>query len=276
MSLPHPVVVTGASTGIGRATAAALVEHGVRVFPTVRREADAAALRTEMGELVTPLVLDVTDQDTVRRAGDVVAAAGPLSGLVNNAGVAVPAPLEYLPLAELRKQLEVNLVGQLGVTQAMLPALRRGRGRIVNIGSIGDRIAGPLLGAYAASKFGLLGLTDALRTELSRAGIRVILVEPGVVATPIWDRGRATGETILAGLPQEATDRYGGLVRRVSANAARAAGKGLAPDAVAAVVIEALTHRRPRPRYLVGRDAHLLSVVARLPHRLRYRLLAAR
>lgn len=276
MSLPHPVVVTGASTGIGRATTTALVERGLRVFPTVRREADAAELRTELGELVTPLVLDVTDQDSVGRAADVVAAAGPLSGLVNNAGVAVPAPLEYLPLHELRRQLEVNLVGQLGVTQAMLPALRRGRGRIVTLGSIADRIAGPLLGAYAASKFGLLGLTDALRTELSRAGIRVILIEPGAIATPIWSRARASGEAILAGLPQEATDRYGGLVRRVSANGERAARQGLSPDAVAAVIIEALTHRRPRPRYLVGRDAQLLSMVARLPHRLRYRLLAAR
>jgi NAD(P)-dependent dehydrogenase (short-subunit alcohol dehydrogenase family) len=274
--LPHPVVVTGASTGIGRATVAALAAAGVRVFPTVRREADAQSLRSQMGDAVTPLLLDITDSDSVAAFGEQVVAAGPLSGLVNNAGIAVPAPAEYLPIEAFRRQLEVNLIGQLAVTQAVMPALRAGGGRIVTVGSIGGRLAGPLLGAYAASKFGLLGLTDSLRAELAPSGLRVILIEPGAVATPIWLRGRTTGDEIRAGLPAEANRRYAAVSQKLAADAERSTRHGAPPEAVADVIVRALTVKNPRHRYLVGRDAYALSMIARLPHRVRYRLVATR
>jgi NAD(P)-dependent dehydrogenase (short-subunit alcohol dehydrogenase family) len=181
--VPKSYVVTGASTGIGRACVADLVRGGHRVWAAVRSDTDAEKLRADHGDAVSVLRLDVTDEESVRAAGKTVLAAGPLHGLVNNAGVAVPGPLEYLPIANFRHQVEVNLTGQLLVTQAMLPALRlaRERGedaRILMIGSIGGRIASPMLGPYHASKFALVGLTDSLRAELAPFGIRVVLIEP--------------------------------------------------------------------------------------------------
>jgi len=270
------VLVTGASSGIGEAIVLELLGLGFQVWATVRRPEDARRLAERGGARVTVLMCDVTDAEQVAAVGEQVGRGGPLHGLVNNAGTAIPAPLEYIPLEEFRRQIEINLIGQLAVTQAVLPALRQARGRIVNIGSIGDRIAGPLLGPYHASKFALLALTDSLRAELAPAGITVVLVEPGAVATPIWTSGAATADRLLAGLPPEAVTRYQKQIKRVRADAARSARRGMPPAAVAAVVVKALTSPKPRPRHLVGRDAHVLAGVAMLPHRLRYRLTAAR
>lgn len=270
------VVVTGASTGIGAATVADLVNRGFRVWAGVRGEDAAERLAGEYGERVRVLRFDVTDADAVTAAGEQVAADGPLRGLVNNAGVALPGPLEFLPIAALREQLEVNLLGQLAVTQAMLPALRAAPGRIVMVGSIGGRIAAPMLGAYHASKFGLVGLTDTLRAELAPWGIPVILVEPGAIATPIWSRGAATAERLQEQMPARAQELYEAQMNRARKNAARSAKRGLRPQAVAGVIVRALNEPRPKPRYLVGRDALAASVVARLPFRLRYWLTAAR
>ncbi len=273
------VLVTGASTGIGAATVAELVGRGFLVWAGVRGEDAAARLADEHGAHVRVLRLDVTDPDAVAAAGEQVTAAGPLHGLVNNAGVALPGPLEFLPIAALRDQLEVNLLGQLAVTQAMLPALRAARdpaGRIVMVGSIGGRIAAPMLGAYHAAKFGLVGLTDTLRAELAPWHIRVILIEPGAIATPIWTRGGAAASRLVEQMPDRARQLYAGQMARARKNADRSARDGLAPAAAAAVIARALTDTRPRPRYLVGRDALAASVIARLPYRLRYRLTAAR
>lgn len=274
-------LVTGASTGIGRSCVAQLVRGGASVWATVRGDADAEALRRDHGAAVTVLHLDVTDDAAVAEAGQRVAAAGALHGLVNNAGVAVPGPLEYLPIDRFRHQIEVNLTGQLAVTQAMLPALRGAResgepARIVMVGSIGGRIAGPMVGAYHASKFALAGLSDSLRAELTPSGIPVVLVEPGTISTPIWSRGLATGDEILAQLPPEGARRYRSQISMIRAVGARAEERGLAPERVAEVVVTALTAPRPRPRYLVGRDARLGSIVARLPYRLQYRFTAAK
>lgn len=288
------VLVTGASTGIGRATVARLVGQGASVWAGVRRQEDAATLEAAHPGRVTALRFDVTDEQAVAAATGQVRAAGPLHGLVNNAGVALPAPLEYMPLAEFRRQLEVNLVGQLAVTQAVLPALRAaaearaqaehdglpgGRDlpvspRIVMVGSIGGRIAGPMIGAYHAAKFGLAGLTGSLRAELGPSGIEVVLVEPGAIATPIWSRGTSAGDQLLAKLPAQVIARYGTQLQAARDQAARAARDGMPPEAVAEVIARALTARRPRPRYLVGRDAHLAALLTRLPDRLRERLLA--
>jgi NAD(P)-dependent dehydrogenase (short-subunit alcohol dehydrogenase family) len=287
------VMVTGASSGIGRATVDTLVKQGAFVWAGVRRLEDAAALEAAHAGRVTALRFDVTDEQAVASAGVDVCAVGPLHGLVNNAGVALPAPLEFIPLAEFRRQLEINLVGQLAVTQAVLPALRvaaeaRAQSgnhgvsggaslpgpRIVMIGSIGDRIAGPMIGAYHASKFGLAGLTGSLRAELAPAGIDVVLVEPGAIATPIWSRGVTAADRLLRSLPAEAGRRYGTQIRAARDQAARADRDGLQPEAVADVIATALRVRRPRPRYLVGRDARIAAALTYLPDRLRERILA--
>jgi NAD(P)-dependent dehydrogenase (short-subunit alcohol dehydrogenase family) len=276
------VVVTGASTGIGRALVGTLVAAGFHVWATVRRQQDADALRAQHGDAVSPLLADLTDEASVRAAGQQVRAAGPLFGLVNNAGVALPGPLEHVPLDVLRRQLEVNLVGQLAVTQAMLPALRESRARgqdarIVMIGSVGGRIAGPLLGPYNAAKFGLVGLTGALRAELAPSGVRVILVEPGAIATPIWTRGAAEGEALAEALPEEGRARYRAQIDAAMANARRSAVRGLPAERAAAVIARSLTDRNPRPRRVVGRDAQVAAALVRLlPHRAVYRLVAAR
>jgi NAD(P)-dependent dehydrogenase (short-subunit alcohol dehydrogenase family) len=288
------VLVTGASTGIGRATVAMLAGRGASVWAGVRREEDAADLEAAHPGRVTPLCFDLTDEQAVAGAGTRVCATGPLHGLVNNAGVALPAPLEFMPLAEFRRQLEINLVGQLAVTQAVLPALRAAAEaraqaerdgmpdggevpppvRVLMIGSIGGRIAGPMIGAYHAAKFGLAGLTGSLRAELAPSGIEVVLIEPGAIATPIWSRGTAAAEQLLAQLPAEATRRYGPQLQAARDMAARAARTGLRPEAVAEVIVKALAARRPRPRYLVGRGARAVALLAYLPDRLRERLLA--
>jgi NAD(P)-dependent dehydrogenase (short-subunit alcohol dehydrogenase family) len=278
---PPSALVTGASTGIGRATVDELVGAGFRVFATVRTEADDAALREAHPDAVTVLQLDVTDPAAIASAGAAVRAAGPLNGLVNNAGVALPAPLEYVPIDVFRRQLEVNLVGQLAVTQAMLPALRDARAdgapaRLVFVGSIGGRIAGPMIGPYHASKFGLVGLTDALRAELAPWQLPVVLVEPGAVATPIWQRGRDAGEAIVEQLGEEARRRYGRQLDGMRANAARSAERGVPPAEVAQVIREALTSPRPHARYLVGREARIGAVLARVSFRATRRLTAAR
>jgi len=270
------IVVTGASTGIGAATVGELVRRGFRVWASVRSEDAADRLLGEYSERVRVLRFDVTDGEAVAAAGELVRADGPLHGLVNNAGLALPGPLEFLPLAALREQLEVNLLGQLAVTQAMLPALRAGPGRIVMVGSIGGRIAAPMLGAYHISKFGLVGLTDTLRAELAPWRIPVILVEPGAIATPIWSRGAANGDRLQEQMPARARALYAAQINQARKNATRSARDGLPPEAAAAVIVRALTEPRPRPRYLLGRDALTASVVARLPFRLRYRLTAAR
>ena len=274
-------MVTGASTGIGRACVAELVRRGARVWASVRTDEDEQALTGQHGDAVKVLRLDLTDTDSVRAAGQQVTAAGPLHGLVNNAGVALAAPLECIPIEVFRRQLEVNLVGQLAVTQAMLPALRQARdrgadARIVMIGSIGGRIAAPMLGAYHASKFGLVGLADTLRAELAPSGIRVILVEPGPIATPIWDRSVAAADELITKIPPAALARYTAQMTSARRSAARSAKGGLPPPRAAVLIVKALTAANPRPRYLLGPDAHAAAVVAQLPHRLRYRLTAAR
>ncbi|HEX6676317.1 MAG TPA: SDR family NAD(P)-dependent oxidoreductase [Actinomycetes bacterium] len=269
------VVVTGASKGIGAAVVRRLAGDGYRVVAGVRRTGDAEALRAELGDRVVPALLDVTDPEAVATTAELVGREvgdRGLAALVNNAGIAVAGPLEFLPPEDLRRQLEVNVVGQHAVTKALLPMLRRGRGRIVNVGSVGDRIASPLTGAYAASKFALRGLTDALRLELSRWGIAVVLVEPGSTATPIWETSLAAAERLRRTLPPEAEELYGRGAARASAGARHNAVHGMPAAKVAAVVARALAARRPRARYLVGRDAHVAAVVARLPDRLRDRL----
>jgi NAD(P)-dependent dehydrogenase (short-subunit alcohol dehydrogenase family) len=255
------VLVTGASSGIGEATAVHLREVGFTPIAGVRKDVDSERLE---GLGLRTVRLDVTDADGIAAARDSLGDE-PLAGLVNNAGIAVAAPLEFLPIDRLRQQLEVNLIGQIAVTQAFLPALRRARGRIVNVSSIGGRVALPLVGAYNASKFGLEGASDALRRELRPHGVDVILIEPGGVKTPIWKKGEALADEITEDLPPEAERLYGGLIARVRAETRKIDEElGSEPRAVAEAIATALTARRPRARYLVGNDAKQRAVAAKL------------
>jgi NAD(P)-dependent dehydrogenase (short-subunit alcohol dehydrogenase family) len=272
------IVITGASTGIGRACALHLDSLGFDVFAGVRREQDADALRADGSERLRPVMLDITDADAIGAAAATVdQAVGErgLTGLVNNAGVAVASPLEFIPIAELRRQLEINVIGQVAVTQAFLPLLRKGKGRVVNIGSIGGRVALPFVGPYAASKFAMEALTDSLRRELRASGIEVSIVEPGGIATPIWDRGLSTADSLRADMPAEGEQRYGRALDVVRKAAADIGRNGLPPQAVADVVTHALTADRPRTRYLVGREAKMRARLAKvLPDRLFDRMIA--
>ncbi|MEX1181608.1 MAG: SDR family oxidoreductase [Gemmatimonadota bacterium] len=260
------VLVTGASKGIGTACALQLVRDGFRVYAGVRREEDGRALITQGGDGIVPILIDVTDADQIAavaaRIGEETGERG-LHGIVNNAGVAIAGPLEYLPVEALRRQIEINFTGQIAVTQALLPLLRRCRdwaegahrgGRIVFMSSIAGRSALPFMGAYSASKFALEAAADALRIELRPFGITVSLVEPGVIATPIWDTARRAADDNLRSMPEEGERYYGRALDAVRRRLDRGVG-GLAPEHVATVVSHALTARRPRVRYLVGRDA---------------------
>jgi len=254
------VVVTGASTGIGEACARRFAARDWRVLAGVRKTGDAPAGTEEV-------LLDVTD------AGAIAAAAGRvdrLDGLVDNAGIAVASPLEHLPLGELRRQLEVNVVGQLAVIQAFLPALRAARGRIVLMGSIAGKSALPFLGAYAMSKHALEAMADSLRVELAPDGIHVAIVEPGTIATPIWTKPQENVEA----LPPEALTRYGARIQAFQGAAAGRAANAAPPQNVAAAVEHALTAREPKTRYLVGRDAKIRRTMERLPDRLRDRVIS--
>jgi NAD(P)-dependent dehydrogenase (short-subunit alcohol dehydrogenase family) len=217
--------------------------------------------------------MDVTDQASVERAVKEISTeldgAG-LTALVNNAGIAVGGPVEYLHLDEWRRQLEVNVIGQLAVTQAALPLIRRSgdRGRIVFMGSIGGRISSPLIAPYNASKHAIEAIAESMRHELVATGIRVVVVEPGAVRTPIWDKGQSSADEIEARMPPEAMERYGAAVLGLRKAMEFQARTGVEPSVVARVVEKAVTSPRPAARYLVGRDAKLMAAVARfLPDR---------
>jgi NAD(P)-dependent dehydrogenase (short-subunit alcohol dehydrogenase family) len=261
------VVVTGSSTGIGRATALQLDSLGFDVFAGVRREGDGERLAAEGSGRIAPLILDVTDAESIAagasRVADTVGEAG-LAGVVNNAGIAEPAPIEILPIDALRRQLEVNLVGQVAVIQAFLPLIRTARGRVVNISSVGGRTSSPALGAYAASKFGIEAISDAMRMELHPWGIRVSVIEPGSFGTEIWRRGGEAADSTLERIPEEKRALYAGLIAAVRKVARRTQDRGKPPDAVVRAIVHALTARRPRTRYVVGADARIQIALARL------------
>ena len=226
------------------------------MFAGVRREEDAEALRSDGGQRLAPLTLDVTDAEQIAAAAARIesVAGGRLYGLVNNAGVAIPGPLETLAIDDFRRQIEVNMTAHVAVTQAMLPSIRAARGRIVFISSIGGRIALPLTGAYHAAKFGIEAVGDIFRQELRPWGIKVSIVEPGSIDTPIWERGERTADA-LATPEREAL--YGEVVDRYRKVIEDTAERGIPADRVAEVIEHALTARRPRSRYLVGLEAKM-------------------
>jgi NAD(P)-dependent dehydrogenase (short-subunit alcohol dehydrogenase family) len=265
------VLVTGASTGIGEATVKHLKGLGFDVIGAVRKDEDAERLEADG---IRTVRIDVTDAGQIAAARDELGDA-PLAGLVNNAGIAVAMPLEFLPIDKLRRQLEINLIGQVAVTQAFLPALRRARGRIVMVSSIGGRMALPLVSPYNASKFGLEGLSDSLRRELRPHGVDVILIEPGGVKTPIWGKGGQLADEMMESVAPEIERLYGRMIAKMREETAKiATERGSEPSAVAEAIGTALTASRPRTRYLVGRDAKTRAVMIKLlPDRVMDRLI---
>ncbi|MEH0971251.1 SDR family oxidoreductase [Micromonospora sp. CPCC 205546] len=269
------VLVTGASSGLGETTARNLAATGFTVYAGVRSTESAARLTSATPE-IRPLILDVTCAESIREAGRQVrewTGDASLHGLVNNAGICVSAPLECLPVEELRAELEVNLVGAVAVTQEFLPMLRARPaaaptgpvGRIVNVSSGIGRVAAPFLGAYAASQFAKEGLSDALRRELAPLGVSVSVVEPGAIMTPIWSKVASTAHRVVDEAPDEVTEWYRERFDRFLAlNAQRARQSRTRPEAVARAIGHAMTVRRPRTRYRVGPDSWAASVAARL------------
>lgn len=273
MASKGAVVITGASTGIGEACALHLDKLGHRVFAGIRKAADGESLRRRASERLVPVRLDISDETEIRQAAhNVIEALGGdgLAGLVNNAGMVVGGMLEFLPLDALRHQLEVNVIGQIAVTQAFLPSLRKARGRIVNIGSVSGLISSPFTGAYSASKFALEALTDSLRMELRPWKIHVSIVEPGFIQTPIISKSFEAAEDLRSQLSPEALQLYGAAIHAVGNALKRESAKAAPTDVVVKAVVHALTAQRPRTRYVVGANSGFqISLARALPDRWR-------
>jgi len=261
------VLVTGASSGIGKECALRLSSRGFSVFAGVRRNEDGERLRAEASGSVVPVLLDVTDSASIARAAQsisrVLDSAG-LYGLVNNAGIAVAGPLELLPPEALRKQFDVNVIGPIAVTQAFLPMLRAGRGRIVIMGSILGRLALPFVGAYSAAKFALEALAESLGMEVRPFGVSVSIVEPGNIASPIWSKSKSTAMATAGDFNAGKWDLYRAAAESFQRYTDHASANGISARRVALVVEKALSARTPRSRYTVGWDSRFLGHVAPL------------
>ena len=266
------IVVTGASTGIGEAAATRLAAQGFTVFAGVRKEADAERLQSKSLPGMRPLMIDVADDASVSRAAtEVTAAVGDtgLQGLVNNAGVSWGGPLETQDLGEIRAMFDVNIFGLIAVTQAFLGLIRQGHGRIVNMSSVGGRMSVPFVAAYSATKFGVEALSDALRVELRPWRIKVACIEPGSIATPLWERGFEQFDRQVEKMSPEARALYGEYVPRMRKITEQSASRGIPPARVADAVEHALTAAQPRTRYLVGADALAQTAFRKVPDRAR-------
>jgi NAD(P)-dependent dehydrogenase (short-subunit alcohol dehydrogenase family) len=259
---PKTVVITGASSGIGRSSALRLIRDGWRVFATVRKAADGEKLQAEAGADLMPVLMDVADRASIAAAAEAVTAqlqGEGLHGLVNVAGIGMVRPVEYATPADLQKIFEVNVFGQIAVTQAFLPHLRRARGRIVNISSVGVHLALPFGGLLTASKSAFGSLSNALRLELRPFGIRVCTIEPGAIETPAVQKTLGNIDAVIASLPQEGAEQYGQILKTFASRAYAQQMKGSPPSVVANAVHHALTASRPRIRYQVGKHAKLLA-----------------
>jgi NAD(P)-dependent dehydrogenase (short-subunit alcohol dehydrogenase family) len=265
------VLITGSSSGIGRASALRLDRAGFQVFAGVRKRGDAESLAEEGSNRLEPVILDVTDESTIQVTAERIqqVTGGSLAGLVNNAGIAVAAPIETLDLDQLRNQLEVNLTGQVAVTQAFLPLIRAARGRVVLIASIGGRMSLPYLSPYHASKFALEAVGDSLRQEMRPFGVDVSIIEPGSISTPFWGKGTDQVDAVLEAMTPQQREIYSDAVHAAVRASQKAERRGIPPDKVARSVEHALTARRPKTRYLVGIDARIQATLRKwLPDRL--------
>jgi NAD(P)-dependent dehydrogenase (short-subunit alcohol dehydrogenase family) len=270
------VLITGSSTGIGKAAALLLDRRGHKVYACVRKEADAETLRKEATGALTPVILDVTKADTIaatrelleRELGDTG-----LGAVVNNAGIAVTAPLECIPMDDLRWQFEVNVFGQIAVTQAFMPLIRKALGRVIFVGSLGGWVAPPLQGPYCGTKFALEGFCDAMRVEMAGSGIFISLIKPGAIATPIWERGADIAKGVIDRIPADLLEPYRPAMERLQAAVGDTVAHAIPPETVAEAIFEAVTAPTPKARYLVGSDAKAGRYFRLLPDVIKDRLI---
>jgi NAD(P)-dependent dehydrogenase (short-subunit alcohol dehydrogenase family) len=261
------ILITGASSGIGRATALRLARAGWHVFASVRNEADATALKTAAGDGLQTVRLDLGDERSIALAAEDVAlrlGGRGLDGLVNNAGIGKVSPTEHISLDALREIYQVNLFGQIAVLQAFLPLVRMAKGRIINMGSVGDHVAPPFAGALSSSKAAFASMSAALRMEVRPQGVHVCIIEPGAINTPAAGKTLGGIEQAIAGMPPAGIGLYGQAMRRMVRTFAQTEQHGSPPEVVARVIERALTDRNPRPRYRAGKDAAKLTLLARL------------
>lgn len=257
-------VVTGASSGIGRACVARLAKAGWRVFAGVRKAEDEANLQEQFGARVTPIRIDVTDRPLIMEAAEKVRfqlGDNGLDALVNVAGIGMMRPVEYVTDDDMWKIFQINVFGQIAVTQAFLPLLRQARGTIVNIGSVGTHIGLPFGGLLNGSKSAFRSLNDALRMELRSSGVRVVVVEPGAIKTPAVDKTLGDVEGVIHDLPARGKAEYGDMLRTFAQRGYAIESRGSDPDVVAQVVQEALAAEHPRPRYAAGKHSNLLAAI---------------
>ncbi|MGE4132936.1 MAG: SDR family oxidoreductase [Bdellovibrionales bacterium] len=258
------ILISGASTGIGRASAVHLARKGHDVWAGVRSKKSLEEIQKLNVQGLRPVYLDVTKEDSIINCvSEIKKGSGTLHGLVNNAGIAVGGPVEAVPLEDWRHQFEVNVFGQIRLTQECLPLLRESKGRIVNTSSIAGRLASPFLGPYAASKFAFEAVSDSLRRELKRRGVHVSVVEPGPIATPIWEKSLTKGLERSAHYSEEILKTYGNSMKKFNERITQAEKQASPVSTVVTAIEHALTSRTPRTRYPVGRGIKALSVAAR-------------
>jgi NAD(P)-dependent dehydrogenase (short-subunit alcohol dehydrogenase family) len=261
------VVVTGASSGIGRACVSRMIQSGWRVFATVRKSQDGDKLQSAFGRDLMPAIMDVTDRASINAAAELVSSqldGRGLDGLVNVAGIGMVRPVEYVTAVDLQEIFNINVFGQIGVTQAFLPLLRKAPGRIVNISSVGAHIAIPFGSLINASKSAFGTFSDALRLELRPFGVRVCVVEPGAIKTPAVEKTLGNVDAVIANLPASGAAQYGEMMKKFTGRAYAREMNGSPPDVVARAVHHALTARWPRTRYQVGKHANLLATLPRI------------
>lgn len=271
------VVITGASTGIGEAIALLADREGLRVFAGVRTEEAGLKLKEKASERLVPILLDVTKREQIENAlsivSNVVGDTG-ISGLVNNAGRSFSAPLEYVPIDGVRDLLEVNLIGMLSVTQCFLPLLRKGKGRIVVTSSALSQSILPTMGPYCMSKYAVEAFADVLRLELSPWKIPVSVLQPGVIATPIWKKGFDCARGLLASAPKAHQDHYRSMVESTIAYAEKEMEEASTPDLVAKYAFRALTSSHPKRVYRMGKGSRLVTLGTLIPRKMRDRAIA--
>tara|TARA_A100001037_G_scaffold304822_1_gene342915 strand:- start:1757 stop:2617 length:861 start_codon:yes stop_codon:yes gene_type:complete len=260
------VVITGASTGIGKACALHLDKLGYQVFAGVRTEADALSLQQASSASLTTIYIDIAKSDSILSATNMIKStlkSVGLYGLINNAGIVVAGPLEFIPIDALRAQLEINVIGHIAVTQALLPLLRESKGRIINMSSVSGRVATPFLGPYAASKFALEALSDSMRLELMPWDINVSVIEPGPISTPIWSKSIEATKLMIDKLPQKAKVLYGSAFEAALQRENNIEQSMSTPDVVVRAVVHALMSRRPHRRYRIGVSGFVADIFAR-------------
>ena len=271
MSNSGAVFISGSSSGIGEACAVGLDKHGYDVFAGVRNVEDGESLRRKTSQRLHPVLVDIANENQIKAAGETVRQAlvdRPLVGLINNAGIFVGGPLEFVPIDRLRHQLETNLIGHIALSQTFLPLLRKSQGRIINVGSIAGIFASPLMGPYCASKFAMEAVSDVMRRELKPWNIKVILLEPGIIDTKIWPKAKSQADEAIAGAPDELIKLYGPLIDAVNTHVADVEKTAQSPEVVFRAVLHALTARRPNTRYRMGPRARAQKMISLFPDRI--------